>query len=46
MISSIFFKLLEYCLVPFIKCADLCPAQFGYRSKTSTTLAGTLLTDY
>ena len=36
---------MEYCLVPFIKCADLCPAQFGYRSNTSTTLAGTLLTE-
>ena len=39
MISSNFFQLLEHCLVPFIKCADLCPAQFGYRSNTSTTLA-------
>ena len=42
MISSNFFELLKY-LVPYIKCVVLCPAQFCYRSNTSTMLERTLI---
>ena len=43
MISSNFFKLFEYCLLPFIKELPICSAQFGYRSGASTVLATALL---
>ena len=43
MISYNFFKLFEYCLLPFIKELPICSAQFGYRSGASTILATALL---
>ena len=43
MISSHFFKVFEYCLLPSIKSLPLCPSQFGYRSGASTVLANAIL---
>ena len=43
MISSNFFKVFEYILLPFIKQLPLSLSQFGYRSGSSTILATTLL---
>ena len=43
MISSNFFKVFEYILLPFIKQLPLSSYQFGYRSGSSTILATTLL---
>ena len=44
MISSVMFKLLEYCILPVIKeNINLSTCQFGYREQTSTMLAVTLL---
>ena len=43
MISSHFFKVFEYCLLPSIKSLPLCPSQFGYRSGSSTVLANAIL---
>ena len=43
MISSNFFKVLEYILLPFIKKLPLSSSQFGYRSGSPTILASALL---
>ena len=44
MISSNFYKLVEYCLLPkLIEHITISPMQFGYREGTSTLLATTLL---
>ena len=42
MISSNFFKIFEYLLLPYIKELPLSSAQFGYRGGSSTVLANAL----
>ena len=42
MISSNFFKVFEYLLLPYIKELPLISAQFGYRGGSSTVLANAL----
>ena len=43
MISTNFFKIVEYMMLPFIKKINLSPYQFAYRSDSSTILANAIL---
>ena len=43
MISTIFFKIVEYMMLPFIKKINLSPYQFAYRGDSSTILANAIL---
>ena len=43
MISTIFFKIVEYMMLPFIKKINLRPYQFAYRGDSSTILANSIL---
>ena len=45
MISSNFFRVFEYLLLPYIKQLPLSSAQFGYRGGSSTVLANALLNE-
>ena len=43
MISNNLFKVLEYALLPLLRCVNLSPFQFAYKNSTSTIMAAALV---